>query len=259
MPRAVTLVKVLFIPFPSRQKQALRPLPFLLLAVLTAILTPRGMHYIEVISHRYHPIYAVQTDEKVVALTFDISWGSAMAPRVLGVLARERVPATFFLSGPWVASHADLASQIVSGGHEVGSHGHAHVNFSQLSKEQLVDNVQAAHYSIKETLGVEPGLIRTPNGDFSDETILTLRELGYQTIDWMIDSLDWKNPGVGVIIQRVVSRLEPGAIILMHASDSCKLTDLALPSIIQEIRSRGYRFVKVSKLLTMGSTNTRIR
>lgn len=252
-------MKVLFIPFPIRRKPALALLPFVLLALLTAALTPKGMRYIEVLSHRYHPVYAVETEEKAVALTFDISWGHVMAPKVLRVLADQKVPATFFLSGPWVRDHAELARDIVSGGHEVGSHGHAHVNFSQLSKDQLIRNVQSAHFCIRETLGVEPRLIRTPNGDFSDETILTLREIGYQAIDWMIDSLDWKNPGVDVIIRRVVSRLQPGAIILMHASDSCRMTDLALPSIIGELRSQGYRFVKVSQLMTMGPTNTRIR
>lgn len=252
-------VKLFFVSTATLKKLCFRLLLLAAIIAAAVLLIPKGIRYIEVISHRYHPIYAVETEEKAVALTFDISWGSAMAPKVLQILREHQVTATFFLSGPWVESHAELAGQILADGHEIGSHGHKHVNFSQLSKEQIIDNVMSAHNSIKNTLNVEPSLIRTPNGDFDDETILTIKELGYLAIDWMIDSLDWKNPGVNAIINRVVKRLQPGAIILMHASDSCKMTDAALPAIIKEARSAGYQFVKVSDLLKLGPNDTKIR
>lgn len=252
-------MRLFFIPLPTRGR-ACAHLGLALSAALSIVLfIPSGIRYIEVLSHRYHPIYAVETDEKVVALTFDISWGNRMAPKVLHILREFQIPCTFFLSGPWVTTHPELAIEIRENGHEIGSHGHAHVNFSQLSIGQVTDNVQSAHNSIRDTLGVEATLIRTPNGDFDDETILTLRGMGYKAIDWMVDSLDWKNPGTEVIIDRVLRRTGPGAIILMHASDSCRLTDAALPRIIQTLRAKGYRFVRISELLTMGPTNTKIR
>lgn len=252
-------MRLFFISVAALKKLCCRLLLLAAIVAAAILLIPKGIRYIEVLSHRYHPIYAVETEEKAVALTFDISWGSAMAPKVLKILKDHQVTATFFLSGPWVETHAELAGQILADGHEIASHGHKHVNFSPLSKEQIIDNVMSAHNSIKKTLNVEPCLIRTPNGDFDDETILTIKELGYLAIDWMIDSLDWKNPGVDTIISRVLKRLQPGAIILMHASDSCKMTDAALPAIIKETRSAGYRFVKVSELLTLGPNNTKIR
>lgn len=252
-------MRLFFISAAALKKLCCRLLLLVVIITAAILLIPKGIRYIEVVSHRCHPIYAVETDEKAVALTFDISWGSVMAPKVLQILKDHQVTATFFLSGPWVETHAELAGQILADGHEIASHGHKHVNFSPLSKEQIIDNVMAAHNSIKKTLNVEPSLIRTPNGDFDDETILTIKELGYLAIDWMIDSLDWKNPGVDTIINRVLKRLQPGAIILMHASDSCKMTDTALPTIIKETRSAGYRFVKVSELLTLGPNDTKIR
>lgn len=256
-------MRLLFVRF-HREKDSLsenvvRLIILGLLVTMGIAFFPQGVRYMEVLTRRYHPIYAVDTTEKVVSLTFDISWGREMAPKVLDILKASDVKATFFLSGPWVRTHEELARRIAGDGHEVGSHGEAHVNFSQLSQEGIVSNVQAAAESIRSITGVRPQLIRTPNGDFDDTTILTLHSQGYQVIDWKIDSLDWKNPGVETIIQRVLSRLEPGAIILMHASDSCKLTDQALPTIIEGIRAKGYRFTIVSDLLTKGPTGTRIR
>ena len=252
-------MRMFYLSMATLKKLAWRILLLTVIIIAAILLIPRGIRYIEVIAHRYHPIYAVETEEKAVALTFDISWGNAMAPKVLQILKDQQVTATFFLSGPWVETHAELAGQILADGHEIASHGHRHVNFSPLSKDQIIDNVMSAHNSIKNTLNVEPSLIRTPNGDFDDETILTIKELGYLAVDWMIDSLDWKNPGVDSIINRVLKRLQPGAIILMHASDSCKMTDAALPTIIKETRAAGYRFVKVSELLTLGPNDTKIR
>ncbi|BAD39998.1 MAG: polysaccharide deacetylase family sporulation protein PdaB [Symbiobacterium thermophilum] len=195
------------------------------------------------------PIYSARTEDKVVALTFDISWGNQMAPKVLEVLRNEKVPATFFLSGPWAKNHAELVKQIQADGHEIESHGHAHVDLNTLGREGAARNIAAAHAILKELTGRDPTYIRPPNGAFNEASVQAAKDLGYATVIWSVDSLDWKNPGVDRIVNRTVRLAHPGAIILMHASDSCKQTDQALPAIIRSLREQGYRFLLLDDLI----------
>lgn len=195
-------------------------------------------------------IYKVNTDKKVLALTFDISWGEKTPNPVLDVLQKKGLTkATFFLSGPWTQTHPEIAKRIKNMGFEIGSHGHKHDNFSQYPDSWIRDQVTKAEQAIQEVTGVKTKLIRTPNGDFNKRVLATLNQMGYQVIQWDTDSLDWKNPGVDNIVNRVLSRAHEGDIILMHASDSCKQTVEALPRIIDGLRSKGFEFVTVSELI----------
>lgn len=203
---------------------------------------------------RLYPVYQVATTDKVAALTFDISWGTKTPAPVVEILKEKKVRSTFFLSGPWVMNHSELARLIKDGGHELASHGHKHINYSQLSEEGIAEQLRLAHQSIKEVLGAEPNLIRTPNGDYDDRVVRVIRAGGYEVIQWSVDSLDWMNPGVDRIINRVLSLVHPGAIILMHASDSCQQTTTALPAVIDGLRAKGYRLVTVSELLKLAVT-----
>lgn len=162
------------------------------------------------------PVYSARTQEKVVALTFDISWGKAQWPRVMDILKAEGVQATFFLSGPWARNAPEAVQRIVADGHELGSHGYRHDNFSGLGRHGTAANIQEAHQILKELSGREPRLVRPPNGDFNAVSLQATRDLGYETIMWSVDSLDWKNPGAGAMVRRVLDLAHPGAIILMH-------------------------------------------
>ena len=195
------------------------------------------------------PIYSARTTDKVLALTFDISWGNRTWPGVLDILRQENVKATFFLSGPWAQKHPEAVRQIVADGHEIASHGHRHDNFSSLGRAGTAENIQAAHAILREVSGQEPHLVRPPNGDFDAVSLQATRDVGYQTVIWSVDSLDWKNPGVGAMVTRVLSLAHPGAIILFHASDSSKQVRQALPPVIRGLRQQGYSFLTVGEML----------
>jgi polysaccharide deacetylase family sporulation protein PdaB len=197
-------------------------------------------------------VYRVKTDEKVVALSFDISWGTRTPGPVLDILKKENLRCTFFLSGPWVRKYPEIAKRIAADGHEIGSHGYRHINLSQLPKEKIKEEIATAHQIIINVTGKEPRLIRTPNGDWDDKVVKAAQELGYTVIQWDVDSLDWKNPGVETIIRRVLKLVRPGTIVLLHASDSCRQTDEALPEVIAGLRQQGYKMVTVSELLHYG-------
>ncbi|MBX5466722.1 MAG: polysaccharide deacetylase family protein [Firmicutes bacterium] len=199
----------------------------------------------------------VITQDKVVALTFDISWGTRMPPKILAILEHDHVPATFFLSGPWAAQNPQLVRQMAQAGYEIESHGWAHVNFSQLSYQGVVDNIRRADAVLRALSGQKPTFIRPPNGDFSPTSIRAARSLGYTTVTWGTDSRDWMNPGVQTIVRRVVDRAFPGDIILLHASDTCRQTDQALPAILSGLQARGWRLVTLKQLLTYGRPDFR--
>ncbi|MFZ5647949.1 MAG: polysaccharide deacetylase family sporulation protein PdaB [Bacillota bacterium] len=199
-----------------------------------------------------HAIYKVKTDRKVVALTFDISWGTKVPGPVMDTLKKYNVKSTFFLSGPWVLKYPEFPRRLVSEGHEIASHGNRHIDLDKESPSTVKDEIMTAHQSIKEVTGKSPCLIRTPNGAWDDMVLDVADQLGYKVIQWSVDSLDWKRPGVDAIVKRVLDRVHPGAIILMHASDTCLQTPDALPRVLEGLKAQGYDLVTVSKLLEEG-------
>jgi polysaccharide deacetylase family sporulation protein PdaB len=199
----------------------------------------------------------VRTDQRALALTFDISWGTVMPQKVLTILVREHVPATFFLSGPWAAQHPDYVRTLVRDGFEVESHGWAHVNFSGLGYDGVVANIRRADAVLRELTGRPVRFIRPPNGDFNRTSLAAARSLGYTTVTWDTDSWDWMNPGVDTIVRRVVERAHPGDIVLLHASDTCKQTDAALPVIVRDLRGKGFHLVTLEDLLRLGEPDYR--
>jgi len=205
-----------------------------------------------------HPpsaIYSVPTDRKVVALTFDISWGDKRAEPILDILKNKGVNnVTFFLSSPWSKTHPEIVKKIVDSGYEIGSHGHKHDNYSQFSDDEIAKQIQTANDILTDMTGRTPNLIRMPNGDFDKRVLRIAESMNYKVIQWDTDSQDWKNPGVNTIVSRVVTKAHPGDIILLHASDSSKQTHEALPIIIDQLRAQGYEFVTVSQLLSQTDT-----
>jgi len=205
-----------------------------------------------VLSRRIMPLFYVKTEEPVLTLTFDISWGHETAPRVLEILREKNVRATFFLSGPWAKRHAGLVEEIGKAGHDIGSHGDAHVDLSRYPRDVVEENIRTAHEDLLNTAGRVSPFFRPPNGDYDDVVVETAKACGYETVIWAVDSLDWKNPGADYMVDRVPKLAFKGAIILMHASDSSKQIHEALPRIIDSLRAKGYKLVPLSELLTYG-------
>ncbi len=198
------------------------------------------------------PVYYIRANEKAMALTFDVSWGDVMLPKVLTILTAYHQPATFFLSGPWAKTHPQLVAAIQKAGGEIASHGQAHVDLGGYSTSAIAANIGSADTILRQYTDAPLRFFRPPNGDWSPRSVATATGLGYETIIWSIDSRDWMNPGVNTIVTRVANGAFPGAIILLHASDTCKQTDLALPTIITRVRAEGYRLVTLGQLWDMG-------
>ncbi|RJQ11259.1 MAG: polysaccharide deacetylase family sporulation protein PdaB [Bacillota bacterium] len=246
---------MLFVTVSHRTKQAVKLFVLLVCVVALARVGLAITNGELAVVGRLQPIRNVTGAGDRVAVTFDISWGEVMPPKVLAVLKEYGVTCTFFLSGPWASSHPELVSDIVRDGHEIASHGYRHVNMSTLTKEAIEENIKQAHEAIKEASGVEPDLLRPPNGDYNNLVIETAQGLGYKVIEWGLDSHDWMNPGVTYIVKRVLDRAKSGDIVLMHASDTCRQTDQALPAILEGLAAKGVKVVTVGELLEGAGTD----
>lgn len=209
--------------------------------------TASDMAMVLVAGGRIHPIYAVDTVEKKVAISFDATWGSTRTPQILEILARHNLKTTFFLTNIWVKQYPQWAKEIVAAGHEIGLHSANHPNMITLSdekmKKELIDNAAL----IKEVTNAEPYLFRPPFGAYNNRLIQLVQELNFIPIQWSIDSLDWKNLSKDEIYQRVTKRIHPGAIILFH-NDGTN-TPQALEPILESLKKDGYSVVPISELL----------
>ena len=142
------------------------------------------------VNGRELPIYSVETDEKKVALTFDAAWGNEDTKKILEILAKHNVHATFFMTGGWVEKYPDDVKEIYEAGHDLGNHSEHHRNMSQLSEEEKTEEIMSVHQKVKELTGVEMHLFRPPYGDYDNAVILNAEENGYYPIQWDVETLD---------------------------------------------------------------------
>ncbi|MCZ2860607.1 polysaccharide deacetylase family protein [Blastococcus sp. VKM Ac-2987] len=205
---------------------------------------------------RGQDVTTIPTDRPVVALTFDAGADSAGLSSILGTLAAERVPATFFLTGRWAAGEPAAVAAIRAAGHRVGNHSTSHPHLPQLSDGAIRDEVLGAERTLR-AAGADPRpLFRFPFGDRDARTIAAVNDLGYVAVRWTVDTLGWQGTSGGRSVQSVVDRvdgaLRPGAIVLMHVGghpdDRSTLDADALPDVIERIRAAGYGFVTLDAL-----------
>lgn len=201
------------------------------------------------VNGRKLPVYCVDTPEKKIALTFDAAWGNEDTEKILEILEKHGVHATFFMTGGWVENYPDDVKRILAAGHDLGNHGENHKNMPQLSDEQCQEELMKVHARVQELTGYEMCLFRPPYGDYDNHVIDNALECGYYPIQWSIDSLDWKDYEIDEIIRRVVEsdKLDSGGIILMH--NGAKFTADALDSVITGLKDKGYEMVPISQLI----------
>ena len=196
---------------------------------------------------RQVPIYSVETSEKKVALTFDAAWGSDKTTKIIDTLKENKVEATFFLVGFWVEQNQDKVKEIDKAGFDIGTHSNTHPKMSTLSKEQIESELKISSDMIKQIINKPVKFFRPPFGDYNDNLLKVAGSLGLKTIQWDVDSLDWKNLSANEILSRVKSGVKNGSIILFHNNSDHILE--ALPLVINFLKEQGYQMVKMSNLV----------
>ncbi len=201
------------------------------------------------VGNRQVPIYCVETDAPKVAISFDAAWGNEETGKLLEVLDKCNVKATFFMTGSWVESYPEDVKKIVEAGHDVANHSKHHYDAKDLNKAQMKEELMTVHQAVKELTGVDMKLFRPPYGSYNDDLVNTCIENGYYCIQWDVDSLDWKDYGVDSIVKTVLNHkhLSNGSIILMH--NGSKYTADALEAVITGLQTKGYEIVKIADLI----------
>ncbi len=195
------------------------------------------------------PIYCVQKDEndKKLSISFDAAWGNEDTENLINILGERNIRTTFFVVGDWVDKYPESVKALSDAGHEVMNHSSKHPHMTQISKDEMIKELNDCGSKIEAVTGRKPELFRPPYGDYNNDVVGTARECGYYTIQWSVDSLDWKDLSADEIYSRVVPKAAPGAIILFH--NAAKHTPEALPRILDELIAQGYEIVPISELI----------
>lgn len=187
------------------------------------------------------------------ALTFDDAPDVRFTPQILAILAKHKVKATFFLLGTLAKQHPDMVARIVQGGHVVGNHMHRHAYLPKLSDEAYRNELQTSEQVLQSLIGYAPRLLRPPYGAIRPDQLLWAAEQHYVTVNWDVDSQDWRGLTKEQVKANVLGHVHPGCIILQHSgtgsSGNLAGTVQALPDIITQLRSMNYELVTIPELL----------
>lgn len=198
-------------------------------------------------SQKKLPIYSVKRDDKKIALSFDAAWGADLTDSILSILEKYNVKTTFFVVGKWAEQYPDKVKALSDAGHEVENHSYGHPHMTNMSKEDMINELERCNAKIEEITGKHPTLLRPPYGDYNNAVIEAAEQCSMHTIQWSVDSLDWKGISADDIVKRVVPKVTNGSIVLFH--NAGEHTPEALPAILESLISEGYEIVPVSELI----------
>jgi peptidoglycan-N-acetylglucosamine deacetylase len=193
------------------------------------------------------PIYKGNPKKGMVALQVNVAWGNEYLPQILKVMRKYDVKATFFLDGSWVKKNPSLAKMIVEEGHEIGNHAYTHPDLNKLSTEKVRQELQKTSEVIEAAIDKNPKWFAPPSGSYNQQVVEIAAQLNMKTVLWSVDTVDWMKPNPQEMAYRVLQKIHPGAMILMHPTDP---TAHAIERIIIGIKEKGYEIGILSQLLS---------
>lgn len=193
------------------------------------------------------PIYRGHPEKQMTAFLINVSWGTEYIPTILNILKEKNIKATFFIEGKWAKENSDFVKMIDEQGHTIGNHAYNHPNMAHLSKQEMAEQIRQTNDIIKAITGKTPKWFAPPSGSFNDQVVKVADSMHMQTILWTVDTIDWKNPTVSVMVNRVKSNIHLGAMVLMHPTSS---TAQGLASMITTVKEKGYKIGTIEKLLS---------
>lgn len=194
---------------------------------------------------QYNACYAEMTDEKVLYLTFDAGYENGHTPAILDALKKHQVPATFFVVGNYLETSPDLVKRMVEEGHFVANHTYRHPDMSKISsKETFQKELTDLETKYTEITGLSmPKYYRPPQGKYSEQNLQMAKELGYTTFFWSLAYVDWyqdNQPSKEEAFEKLLGRIHPGAVILLHSTSSTNAA--ILDELLTKWKDMGYTF-----------------
>ena len=187
--------------------------------------------------------YMGNTSSKNVSLMINVYWGTEFMDDMLKTLQEKNVKTTFFIGGTWAVLETDMLKRLQENGHELANHGYHHKDHNKLSEEDNYKEISNTHNIVKELVGTEMTLFAPPSGAYNKVTVDVATSLGYKTIMWTRDTIDWRDKDANLIYNRAINNAKGGDLILMHPT---KATAQALPKIIDYFQENGFNLVPVS-------------
>lgn len=188
--------------------------------------------------------------EKRIALTFDDGPHPRLTFKILDVLKKHDIKATFFVIGANVDSYPTPLKRAVSEGHEIGIHTNSHCLLKSMKKDKIKDEISICKEKILNTASYQSTVIRPPCGMYDETLVEVAKESSFKVILWSIDTHDWAHASKSKIINTISNNVRSGDIILFHDYISGENhTVEALDYIIPTLKKEGYEFVTVTQLL----------
>jgi probable sporulation protein (polysaccharide deacetylase family) len=191
-------------------------------------------------------IYKGHPDKPMVSFIINVAWGNEYLSDILATLKKHNVYATFFLEGNWTKQNPELAKMIVSAGHEVGNHSYSHPDMSKITADKAREQMIKTNEIIEAATGEKCVWFAPPSGSYRDETVKIANELGMKTVMWTVDTVDWRKPSPDALINRVMSKIDNGSMVLMHPTAS---TAKSLDRLITLIEKKNLQIGTVSELM----------
>ena len=198
-------------------------------------------------------IYRVDTDQNIVALTFDDGPKPERTTEILRILDQEGIKATFFLNGKSLEKYPDAARALINSGHEIGNHSYSHKRMVFMSYAEVAEEIESTEKLIRQYGYKEPLHFRPPFGKKLINLPLYLKNNNIKTITWDVEPETWGTPRASVKerIERGVNQTKPGSIIVMHVMHGDTKSMQAVTPIVQQLKAKGYTFLTVSELLAL--------
>lgn len=191
--------------------------------------------------------YSGNEESNKISLMINVYWGTEYLDGMLEILDKYDVKTTFFVGGTWAVNESDMLEKIYEKGHEIGNHGYTHKDQDKLNREQNQKEILTTHNIVKDLLNIDMNLFAPPSGAYSKTTVEVASSLGYQTIMWTRDTIDWRDKDADLIYSRAVKDAKGGDLVLMHPTEK---TLEALENIIITLQEKGLKVTTVSDTLS---------
>ena len=198
-------------------------------------------------SNDFEAIYFGNKDSSYVSLMINVYWGTEYIEDMLSTLSARNVKCTFFIGGTWAEKETDTLQKIFDEGHEIASHGYFHKDQDKLNYDQNYTEIYTTHQLIKTLLNIDMNLFAPPSGAFNNATLQASNDLGYKTIMWTKDTIDWRDKDTNLIVSRATKNVVGGDFILMHPTEN---TSLALEEILTYYENNNLIATTVTKNLS---------
>lgn len=192
------------------------------------------------------PVYKGNSAD-AVCLMINVYWGTEYIDGILETLHKYNATTTFFVGGCWAVKNPDVLKKIVEHGHEIGNHGYFHKQHSKLTAEQNETEIASCGKVVYQLTGTTCTLFAPPSGDFGKKTLAAAKKLGYRTIMWSRDTIDWRDKDSELVFTRATKDVSGGDFILMHPTAH---TLSALDKILRYYKKVGLRVAPVGQLLS---------